>query len=318
MNRKLFFFMMTALTLSACSSDSDPQAPGRSEIRLFSEVASQTRALNDLEALQDEQFANDTTISVYLNDNLDVDYSNYTDYSPMEYTADGSGGLSPATTQYFPTNGNSVSVRACHPTRAWDSYNFAVWPNQAGTANYNDSDLMWAFLDGISNTSDASDCTLAFTHKLSKIVVQLKVGLGFTADQLAGATIALGDENNKVIMNGTFDFSSGVFSTATGDAITSNIITVATNAGTSEHAAVVVPQDMGGKKIAITIGNKTAYYPIAADTEFETGKVYTYKLNVSMTGITLSSVSISNWNNGSQGGTGDPDAAHSETEILVL
>lgn len=316
MNRKLFFFMMTALTLSACSSDSDPQAPSRSEIRLFTEVASQTRAVNNLTDLQNEQFVSGTKISVQITDNATSDPVNYL---LTQYTANGSGGLTPDATQYFPASGGTVSVYAYHPTTA--TSNFSVQANQAGddgTANYKASDLMWASLSAISNASTAEQCKLTFTHKLSKIVVQLEAGLGFTADQLASATIALGDATNKVIMNGTFTASTGEFSTATGDAITSGIITITTAAGTSEHAAIVVPQDMGGKKIAITIGDKTAYYPIAANTTFLTGKVYTYKLNVSMTGITLSSVSISNWNNGSEGGTGDPDADHSATETLVL
>lgn len=315
MNRKLFFFMMTALTLSACSSDSDPQAPGRSEIRLFSEVASQTRAVNNLTDLQNEQFVSGTKISVQITDNATSDPVNY---SLTQYTANGSGGLTPDATQYFPTNGNSVSVRACHPAAAWGTDGFTVQDNQADDdgANYKASDLMWAFLAGISNTSDASDCTLAFTHKLSKIVVKLEAGLGFTADQLAGATIALGDESDKVIMNGIFDPSVGEFSIADGtnSAITSDIITITTAAGTGEHAAIVVPQNMSGKKIAITIGTNTAYYPIAANTTFITGKVYTYKLKVAMTGISLTSVSIADWNNPAGNNVGTQENPH----ILIL
>lgn len=299
MNRKLIFLMMTALTLSACSNDSDPvpQDAVGSEIRLSTEVASQTRAANDLAALQETQFANGTKLSVQVTDNATA---GAVDYQLTQYTADGAGGLTPAATQYFPASGSKVDVYAYHPAGAAQA--FSVAADQSANAGYLASDLMWASLTGISNASTAEQCRLSFNHLLAKIVVQLEAGSGFTADNLATATLALGD--GSLVTSGTFAASTGTFTPAANGTGT---ITVTTAAGTSEHAAVVVPQAMGGKKIAITIGTNTAKYTIADGTTFEGGKVYTYKLKVGTSGITLVSSQISDWDDNSGGNTTSPD-----------
>lgn len=294
MNRKLIFLMATALTLSACSNDSEPG----SEIRLFTEVATQTRAANDPAALQQTQFANGTQISVQVTDKA---ATNPVAYPLAQYTADGAGGLTPSgAKQYFPASGSKVDVYAYHPAGAAQA--FSVATDQSANAGYLASDLMWASLAGISNASTAEQCRLSFTHLLSKIVVQLVQGPGFTADDLSATSITLGA--GALITSGTFAAATGTFTAA---ASGTGTITVATNAGTAEHAAIVVPQAMDGKKITLTFASQSSNYTIAEGVTFEPGKKYTYKLKVGTSGITLVSSQISDWDDNDGGNTTTPD-----------
>lgn len=280
---KTILFAALTLTLTACSSDSDPQASASGEIRLFTEVSGPTRAADDAASLQDSQFKAGTKVSVKVTDNA---ASNPVAYSLTQYTVGAGGALElPAgQKQYYPRE-SSVNIYAFHPAGAASS--FSVKTDQTSADDYCASDLMWASLTDV--TSGSANHTLTFTHKLSKIVVTLATGTGCSADELAAATITLG--NDDLVTSGTFTASTGSFSPAESGTGT---ITIATNAGTSAHAATIVPQPMSGKTINVTIGGITRSYTITT-AAFETGTKYTYTLKVGFTGIVLVSTQINPW-----------------------
>lgn len=280
MKARLFLFAAAALILAACSNSEADEPVVNNEIRLFTKVAGSTRAAN---TLQGTQFANGTTISVQVTDEAT---SGAVTYDLATYTADGSGGLSASTPQYYPASGSGVTIKAYHPAGAAES--FSVQTDQSGNDNYNASDLMWATpLTGVTSGSD--NHTLSFSHLMSKIVVQLATGTGLLDDEINAATVKLG--NADLITGGTFSTVDGTF-TAAGSG--SGTYTIATNAGTSAHAAIIVPQSVAGKTISVAIGGATKSYTIPDEVVFAAGKVYTYTLTVNKTGLTVSST-ITDW-----------------------
>lgn len=300
MKKNYFLLAAAAVAFAACSnneSDNQVQNPDNA-IRLSTSAAPQTRAGNVAATLQDEQFANNTEIKVQVVD-LNATEGDRVNYALATYTADGSGGLTTtATDQYYPATGSDVKVYAYHPANA--STTFTVQSDQTSDPNYIASDLMWAEKDPLEkNTTN----TLTFEHKLSKIIVKLVLptNSGFDASELANATIAIGTStaNEGVKNQVTFDPATGAISDETGD----QVITVTNAAGTSEHAAVIVPQNMSGKKICVTIAGTTKEYPIVSTT-FDAGKKYTYTIKVKKTGLDVTS-SIGNWE--APGGYADPN-----------
>lgn len=279
--KKYFLFAAAALTLAACSNDeSDNQLQNDNVIRLSSTVGTATRAGSDL--LQGH-FADETAVTVQL---TAADGS--VTYDAMTYTDNGSGVMTPATQQYYPASGSAVSAYAYYPSNAsTETDGFAVAAIQSADAGYTASDLMYA---SIPTLTKGSTNNLEFRHVLSKIIVTLEAGTGFVDSELAGATIAL----NGVKYKGTFDPATGEFTPADD---TENI-TITEAASTDAHAAVVVPQDMSDKEIAVTIGDGTPVaYSIPASTTFNPGTVYSYTITVAKSGITVSS-SITDWTDG--------------------
>lgn len=125
----------------------DPNAP--MEIRLSSGIDVQTRA-NSAE-VPDKQIAEGQQVGVFINDAVTGDVVS----ANLKYNADGSGGLTLATTSpaqeipYYPANGNAVRMTAYHPykdgaTITDNGYEFAVSTDQSSDASYYASDLLYS------------------------------------------------------------------------------------------------------------------------------------------------------------------------------
>ena len=294
MDKKIILFAVGVLTMAACSSN-DPEVQGSAgEIRLYTEVSAPTRAADNPVALQDEQFAENTDISVMVTDKGNLS-TTLVQYSLMTYRADGAGGLTPMTTQYYPASGNNVEVCAYHP--AGVSTAFTVAADQQALGDYRASDLMWAQLESINKDTDVDGCRLTFHHLCSKIVIKLKKGNGVTDEEIAAATITLtggtGDAK-RLIMGGNFGTGDG---TLDPDPNVTGTITIATNAGTASHVALVIPQDMRGKKITVALGGGVQSYtfPAIDANIFEPGMKYVYTVTVNKAELDVSPVTIENW-----------------------
>lgn len=292
MDKRIILFAVGALVMAACSSN-DPETPANTgEIRLYTEVAAQTRAAEVSTDLQDTQFAAGTDISVMVNDNTTGDI--VVTYPLQTYTADGIGGLSTSVKQYYPASGSSVNICAYHPWDAQASLTFSVKADQTSTANYRASDLMWARLTNVTKDTPEADRVLKFDHLFSKVIIKLLKGNGVTDAEMNAARIMLGD--NDLVMGGTFGASDGSFER---DNTNKGTLLIATDAGTSLHAAVVVPQDMDGKKLTVGfVANDIVYatqsYIIPPATIFEAGMKYTYTITVNKAELVVTT-EITDW-----------------------
>ena len=296
--RYSIFTTSLVILLSACSdNDEVSTSPVRHVISLSTITQGMSRAANVADDLQDAQFVSGSTISVQVTDNA---ATNAEVYSLCTYEADGNGGLTTTNAQYYPISGSTINLYAYYPADAGAT--FTVQSNQSTPANYRASDLMRATATGLSYSETPHELT--FHHLLSKVVVKLEPGTGLTAADLNGATVVLGTAtageglNNQV----TFNAATGAVSGATGD----QAITVTTDADNAQHAAVIVPQNVKGKKLCVTLGDVTKSWTITSDAEtfpLEAGKVYLFTITVNRTGLSVS-VTIQPWATG-QNSTGD-------------
>lgn len=293
--KKFFILAAAALSFAACSnneSDNQVQNPDNA-IRLNASVGEITRAGSNL---LETNFASGTKVKVQV---TDLAASGTISYNAVDYTVGDAGALSVTPIQYYPASGSDVKVYAYYPNDASTTANgFVVATNQSGDDAYKSSDLMYASKNPlVKNTTNE----LVFEHLMSKITVTLTAGTGFEDTELADATVVL----KAVKYKGTFAPADGTF-TAAND--TENI-TITTAAGTTAKSAIIVPQDVAGKKLAVTIAGKEMEYSIPASTNFEKGKNNTYSITVAKTGIVVSS-SIADWDNG---GNNDSQSASDKT-----
>ena len=308
--KKHLFFAAALVALAACNNEEftpadDPNTP--MEIRLSSGIDMQTRA-NSAD-VPDKQIAEGQAVGVFINDakNGDVVSAN------LKYNADGSGGLTLATTSpaqeipYYPANGNGVKMTAYHPydDRAaitGSAYEFAVSTDQSSNANYYASDLLYSA--GSEYARQKTAHSLAFKHKLSKVECTLTPGSG--SPDLTGATVSIVGAQTNII----FRPADGTLRSPT-NATTADIKLNSTIA-TGSYIGIIPPQtySKGSQFLKITLASGgTFYYTIpngGADNDLALagGNVYKYTITVNRTGLSVTST-IEPWGNG---GTHSGDA----------
>ena len=195
--------------------------------------------------IQDEQLASGETVYVWAQE----DGSSSWDYlKGWTLTADGSGALT-GSAQYYPLDGNGITMNAVHGNfsaaiaegSAIGSLTHSVEADQSVSGNYEKSDLLF----GTATGSDASSSeNIPFTHKLSKIEVNLSAGYGYEASDLESAEVTL----NNVLPSVTIDPTDGTIGSATG---TTTTIT-ARQTGTL-YEAVIPPQTIANPDALITV-----------------------------------------------------------------
>lgn len=311
--KKHLIFAAALVALVACNNEDytpmdDPNAP--MEIRLSSGIDVQTRA-NSAE-VPDKQIAEGQQVGVFINDAVTGDVVS----ANLKYNADGSGGLTLATTSpaqeipYYPANGNAVRMTAYHPykdgaTITDNGYEFAVSTDQSSDASYYASDLLYSENKEYARQKTAHN--IAFEHKLSKVECTLTSGNG-TPD-LTGATVSIVGAKTSI----TFKPADGTLSNlpnattaeiklnsaiATGSYI--GIIPPQTYAKGSQFLKVVLSTAAGGGTFYYTIPNGSADNDLA----LAGGNVYKYTITVNRTGLSVTST-IEPWGNG---GTHSGDA----------
>ena len=295
MKTKYFLLVAAAVAFAACSnneSDNQVQNPDN-VIRLNASVGTLTRAASNL---LETNFAEGTTVKVQVTDKAATYPVNY---DAINYTVGAAGALTGASTQYYPAGGSNVDIYAYYPSSA--TSDFSVHADQSGEEAYKNSDLMYASISDINKNSNATARTLNFRHKLSKITVTLKkedVNPSITDAEIARATVKL----NDVIIKGTFNPADGSFTAATDEAGNKDDITIGTGAG--NHSAIVVPQNVAGKTLTVTIDGSFQTYTIPAETSFAEGKNNIYTITLAKTAISVTS-SIADWSTeGAASGSG--------------
>lgn len=303
---KVFFFAALAATvmMTSCNNDDevmDNNAPVEIRLSSTNEASLTTRSNNtDIQLIQ---FDNNEKIGVFINEDAASPTTTYA--QPLEYTANGDGGMIPLTPQYFPQSGNGVNIHAFYPfsaaTGLGTSKDFSIAIDQSSNAAYKASDLMY----GVPTTNNpvartSPSVQLTFEHLLSKINIELVAGNG--SPTLVGSTVIL----KGIQFTTTFNPETGAITDAKGAA--TDIIVMETNA-TLKGSAIIIPQTLalGAAFIEVTLPTGGVLtYKLPAETEFEGKKQYDYKITVNLTELTVTST-ISPWKsvNGGSATTGD-------------
>lgn len=314
MKRSTIIYAMAALALTACSNDENlDNLNGPVEIRLTSGLEVQTRATYT----QSMSLTEDEKVYAWVDDAQ----TGTSEYAARELTATASNGFN-YTPMYFPQTGNGVNIYAMHgnfnPTfsegKAFpgaEGVAFTVTADQSGMGTaYTNSDLLYATKQNVARTKD--NVELTFYHMLSKMEIAIVSGKG--APELADKNaVTISD----VVVDGTFkptktaDISAQTARQAmieAGSTKEKMIVSHRTCADFKKNVdyneAIIVPQDMLGKKIEFHLKNGGILsYPIPALDEtpgkavFESGKKYIYLITLNLTGLEVTA-KIEDWESG--------------------
>lgn len=314
MKTRLFMTMAAAtLILAGCSNDENETVNnGPVELRLTSGVTvQQARAYT---ATQSTSISEGEVVSVWVDDAGTTSTATPL-YQAIQLKATNNNGFT-GDDMYFPATGNNIDIYAIHgnfrtpfskndafPT---DAVDYEVKANQSNATDYTNSDLLYAYEKNVARKGNPTTKELTFYHMLSKLELAIKIGKG--APELAVSdAVKLGD----VMLSGKFTPSTsatmsnqseraGMLGTATsatpGD-MTLGQVTCSdfTESDVFYNEAILVPQDMIGKKLTFTLKNGgTLTYTIPAfesksDATFESGKKYLYHITINLTGLTVTS-----------------------------
>lgn len=212
------------------------------------------------------------------------------------YLTTGDGAFKPSSTDqtiFYPEDGKAVDFIAYYPfkqTITSNSYPVDV-NNQS---NQPTIDLLYANnATGLSKTS--TNANLVFSHQLSKIEINVKSGTG-VAD-LNGLSTNI--DGVKTIA--AFNLATGTLGTSTQVA---NVLarTSVKNGVTVSEAILLPTTDETGTKVIFTLGTKTFTWTLPAGTKFESGKKYSYEVELKGEGTGNSGIAaslkavITNWN----------------------
>ena len=147
--------------------------------------------------------------------------------------------------------------------------------------------------------SSGGSVAFTFRHALAKVKVALKKGDGIEESDLSNATVTF-----TGYTAGSLGYDGMTGSEGSNGYITPK--TETTN-GMTTYTALVIPQQMQGKKfIKVTIGTGNAardyyYTPTnSTDARLEAGKQYTYTITVKKTGLEVTVASAPAWGNGGE------------------
>lgn len=301
------YIAVAALTLAACSNDENESRDNwNGEIRLSTANIAVPASRSISQDLQLTQFDADEQVDVFINENIAYGETASTVYAqPLTSTADGNAGLAFPNPQYFPQSGNGVNIIAVYPSGVANedieaSVDFSIQLNQSEDKNYKASDLMYGVpsINPVARTKEAIN--LNFTHKLSKIDINLIVGDGNPT--LIGATVNL----KQLLPTIGFSTNTGKLTDAKGEK--KDVIAADKNIeGTLTCSAIIIPQavDAGTPFIEVTLPQGGILtYKLENATTFTSGKKYTYNITVNLTELTATTT-IEDW---TDGGTKDGTA----------
>ena len=162
-----------------------------------------------------------------------------------------------------------------------EAYSFAVKADQSSVANYKSSDFLWGKTAGVAPTKDSVGITVK--HAMSNVLVKLVAGNGYTAEDLANASVKVCGLKTK----STINLATGVV-TPTGDAEE-----IAPMIEGEQYRALVVPQSVTNTDlIKVTIGDKV--YTLNQSIEFKSGKQHSCTLTVERTNQGIN-IGIGGW-----------------------
>ena len=329
MKTKLFL-LAAAATLASCSSSDDAPNYYDGTIRLTTtDMSVNTRGID--QDIQSTQFLNGETVDIFLWDAANTGYSTepgtpaaFTFYTqPLVCTADGSGGLSFVTPQYWPIQEHPLTIYGVYPSGAVGStpigtadmnIDFTVQSDQSTAADYKASDLMVGMpTSGVDtdNPTVAASCAydenvpLTFKHMLSKININLSKTTAtteITDEQLKSAKVSL----LNIKPTAHFSPKKATALAAEADGTAGPVVLYD---GTSEpnpaqpkptYSGIVPPQTFAAATqfIKIEVGADTFVYSIpAGGLTLEGKKVYTFDIKIHKATIILTTT-ITDWVDG--------------------
>lgn len=290
--------LLSALIFAGCSSEETAEtgtAGERVALRVMSGIKA-TRAVDNLWQKGD-------AIGVFMLSGEAVDYYNNIKYVTEDAGTNGTFNPSELeNTIYLPDDGTNRDFIAYYP---WtdkltdDVYNIDL----SDQTSQEDIDFMTAAkVSGIDKSKPT--VPFVFTHKLSKIEMEVKAGADITDADLEGIVVKLTGQPTT----GTFNLLTST-EVSPSDA-EKTAITLLTAADGKKAEAIVFPSaDFSGMNFTFdtkAVGSYSCRVPSEKASKFEAGKKYKYTITINKTEIETTST-ITDWKPGND--TGDSGKA---------
>lgn len=292
--------MAAALILTAgCTNDNegtDAPADGRVALQVTGGIHVQTRA-------HDTEWDKNDQIGIYMFAAGSTTALEGVENIPYK-TESGTAAFAPSgTVIYFPTDGSNVDFRAWYPYEDVAEMWTADLTDQSSQAAL---DLMTA--DAKSNTEPGGTTynknqpvvKLNFSHRLTKLVLNITGGNGVGTDELAGLKVEITGQWKTALYDPDIDGIGFEEASAT--------ITLLTKADGTFAEAILFPDDLThkslttGRLLVFTLSTGEVFYWDIPDTKsFNAGEKNIYNISINRTGLDVTA-SISDWNKGNGGG----------------
>lgn len=304
--KRLLLFVASASMMFSCAESGDV-IPEVEKIPINISVGQQTRA-------NDEAFENGDEVGIYV-----VNYSGETagtlaasgnQVDNAQFAYDGSK-WSPENSIYWKDGSTAADFYAYYPYSASpniSAHPFSVAADQSEEADFWASDFLWGKTTKVLPTPNA--VAIQTNHSLSRIIVEIKPGTGFT-----NASWAAAEKSVKICdvkTSATIDLSTGVAS-ATGDAGEIIPLYAAETGTTLSYKAMMIPQVVAdnSKLVVVTVdGTDYVYrkgYTFLANTQ------HTFTVTVNKSGSNVA-VTIGEWTIDDTANEGD---AEDESESVA-
>lgn len=281
--KKLFALASIATLMFSCSENFG-ETPFEEKLPINISVDVQTRA-------NDTAFESGDAVGVYV-----VNYDGSTagtlkaegnQADNAEFTYNG-GGWTSDEPIYWKDKNTSADFYAYYPYSASVNINaqpFAVQADQSNEVNFWASDFLWGKTVKVAPTSNAVN--IETNHVLSRIILEVKPGSGFTSESWAAATKSV--KICDVKTNATINFATGI-ATATGN--NGEIVPLATS---SNYKAMVVPQTVAddSKLIVVTVDGTEYVYRTGYTFKANTQHNFSIVVNKNESSV---NVAIGEWN----------------------
>ena len=253
--KKIFALVATASLLFSCSQE---VAPEFEKLPINISVGQQTRA-------NDSTYENEDEVGIYV-----VNYDGSTagtlaasgNQADNERFTYNNGAWTPDETIYWKDHSTAADFYAYYPYSESvniSAHPFSVMADQSTEDNFWASDFLWGKATKVTPTSAA--VPIVTNHSLSKILLAIEPGNGFTEESWTAATKSVKICNVKT--NATIDLASGV-ATATGDdGEIVPFLSVPTTPGVNpSYKAMIVPQTIAdnSKLIVVTVDGTEYVY----------------------------------------------------------
>ena len=260
--------------LSACSNvENIEQNDGQPvEIKLSSGVTPESRALTPTQSTQIES---GETVYVWAeNSGTTTAY-----FNAWALTSDGSGKLNSGESdkKYFPTDRSALNIYALHGNFIVSDEmpaSISVLENQSTKEAYCKSDLLYAVSTNVPYSEKI--ITLDFKHLLSKIEINLIAGSGVDLSKVTFVKVL----NTQLAADITLKNSEAIAAAITPTGDTADITAYKSSDNNGVYAeAIVIPQEVSGTFVEVTVGGTPYYYTIPTQT-LKSG--YKYILNLTV------------------------------------